>query len=258
MLDKRNKNMKRADPLKIIRFLLGFKIIILTGFILHEFEVIKFGEISLFAQKNSSQKAEEANTEYYEEKNIPEIHELLDIKTASEKEKKKVISRYLDIIEKRKQETEIRINQLATREAQIKKMESVIDKKLKDLEEERLYIVQTIQKEKKIKDERMTKLIALYGKMEPKKAAPVFEEIDKDLAAALFKELKQKQVTAILEQMNPDKAVELTEYFGRIKSGAEYDVLREMNKSLVDAFKDCKTQEKTTQESVSTDDGKVE
>ena len=76
--------------------------------------------------------------------------------------------------------------------------------------------------------------------MEPKKAAAVFEKIDKDLAAALFKNLKQKQVTAILEKMNPDKAIELTEYFGRIKSGAEYELLKEMNNSLLETFKDCK------------------
>ena len=60
--------------------------------------------------------------------------------------------------------------------------------------------------------------------MEPKRAAPVFEELDRDLAVALFKNLKKKQVTAILEKMDPDKAVTLTEYYGRVKSGAEYDL----------------------------------
>lgn len=217
---------------------------ILTGFLLVETKTIKLGEIALLAQNssNSARGTEESTGEdgYYEEKELPEIHDLLDIKTASEDEVKKSVSRYLDIIEKRKQETEARINLLKTRENQLAEMEKTIESKLKGLEEERRYIVQTIQKEKEIKEERLNRLLSLYEKMEPKKAAPVFEEIDKDLAAALFKKLKQKQVTAILEKMTPEKAVELTEYFGRVKSGAEYDLLKEMNKSLVETFKDCK------------------
>lgn len=236
--------MTRKDPFKIIKILLFLKLAILSGFLLVETEVIELGEATMFAQDDAvartTSNSEEADDEYYEEKKLPEIHELIDIDTASESEVKKTVSRYLDIIEKRKQETEQRINALNAREKQLKEMESVVEKKLEDLEEERRYIVQTIQKEKEIKADRLDKLKSLYEKMEPKKAAPVFEKIDKDLAAALFKKLRQKQVTAILEKMNPEKAIELTEYFGRIKSGAEYEILKEMNKSLVETFKDCK------------------
>ena len=76
--------------------------------------------------------------------------------------------------------------------------------------------------------------------MEPKKAAPVFETMDKDLVVSLFKSMKKKQVTRIMELMDTQKSVEITEYFGRIGSAKEYDLLKEMNQSLRLAFNDCK------------------
>src|SRR5262249_9403582 len=84
------------------------------------------------------------------------------------------------------------------------------------------------------------RLIELYGKMDPRKAAPVFEQLDKDLVVELFKNLSQKQVTKVLEAMNPQKAIELTEYYGRVRSGREYDLLREMNQSLKKELNECK------------------
>ena len=95
-------------------------------------------------------------------------------------------------------------------------------------------------KKNELKKEKLTLLIELYDKMEPKKAATLFESLSPDLSVSLLKSLKQKQLTAILEKMAPDKASKLTEYFSRMKSGAEYDLLKEMNSSLRDAFKECK------------------
>ena len=97
-----------------------------------------------------------------------------------------------------------------------------------------------LQQEKDLKGERVDKIAELFDKMDPKKAAPAFEKLDKDLTVFLFKKLKQKQVTAILETMNPDKSVELTEYFARVKSAKEYDILKELNESLRKEFQDCK------------------
>ena len=64
--------------------------------------------------------------------------------------------------------------------------------------------------------------------------------MDKDLVIAIFKKMKKKQVTKILESMQTDKSVMISEYFGRVGSAREYDLLKEMNKSLQTAFNDCK------------------
>jgi hypothetical protein len=76
--------------------------------------------------------------------------------------------------------------------------------------------------------------------MDPKKAGPVFENLDKDLVVALFNKMEKKTVTRILEVVTPPRSVLLTEYFGRIRSGKEYDLLKEMNMSLRAAFDECK------------------
>ena len=40
--------------------------------------------------------------------------------------------------------------------------------------------------------------------------------------------------------MPADKSVSLSEYYGRVRSMREYDVLKEMNQSLRKEFDDCK------------------
>ncbi|MDD9951963.1 MAG: hypothetical protein OXT67_10415, partial [Zetaproteobacteria bacterium] len=56
----------------------------------------------------------------------------------------------------------------------------------------------------------------------------------------LFNVLQEKQVTRILENMPADAALQITEYYGRVGSGSEYDILKEMNSSLREAFNVCK------------------
>jgi flagellar motility protein MotE (MotC chaperone) len=77
--------------------------------------------------------------------------------------------------------------------------------------------------------------------MPPKKAAPVFEQMDKDLVVQLFNKIPKKQTMNILSVMDPAKSVELTEYFGRIRSTEEYELLKQINSSLLEEFETCKT-----------------
>jgi flagellar motility protein MotE (MotC chaperone) len=154
--------------------------------------------------------------------------------------KREEVGKYLDLAERKERQIIERTEQLARREEQLKRLESAIDQKLGKLDEERKFLAKTIQQEKDLKGERIDKIAELFEKMEPKKAAPQFEKLDKDLTVALFKKLKQKQVTTILESMNPEKSVELTEYFARVKSAREYDILKELNESLKKEFQDCK------------------
>jgi len=161
-------------------------------------------------------------------------------KLNAKKVKKAEIGKYLDMAERKEQQISERTIKLAKREEQLKALERSIEEKLSQLDDERKFIAKTLQEEKDLKGERLDKVVELYDKMDPKKAAVAFEKIDKDLAVALLKRLKQKQVTTILEAMNPEKSVELTEYFARVKSAKEYDLLKELNDSLKKEFQDCK------------------
>jgi flagellar motility protein MotE (MotC chaperone) len=155
-------------------------------------------------------------------------------------QKKEELGKYLEIAERKQRQIEERLQLLRNREEQLKGLESSIDEKLRVLDDERRYFAQTIQQEKDLKGERLEKLISMYAKMEPKKAAPVLEKLDKDLVVELFKQLPQKQITAILEVMSPEKSVEISEYYGRVRSTREYDMLKEMNSSIRKEFDDCK------------------
>lgn len=174
-------------------------------------------------------------------------------KLNAKKVQKEEIGKYMDMAERKERQIEERTLQLSKREEQLKLLEKSIDEKLLKIDEERKFLGTTIQQEKDLKGERVDKLVELFDKMEPKKAAPAFEKLDKDLTVALFKKLKQKQVTTILEIMNPEKSVEITEYFARVKSAKEYDILKELNESLKKEFQDCKgmpTASNTTAKSV--------
>lgn len=216
---------------------------------------IQLGDRKLFAEEQKSAakgetKSSEAakNDELEDEVETKEtnkrksfLSDLFELpKLNSKKMQKEEIGKYLDMAERKERQISDRSAQLSKREEQLKSLEKSIEEKLQKLDEERKFIAKTLQQEKELKGERLDKIAELYDKMDPKKAAPAFEKLDKDLTVALFKKLKQKQVTTILEAMPPEKSVELTEYFARIKSAKEYDLLKELNESLRKEFQDCK------------------
>ncbi len=102
------------------------------------------------------------------------------------------------------------------------------DDKLALIKQERQLLEESVQKEKKVQKERVEQALAFIEKMEARKAAPVLEGMDRDLVLELFKRLKPKTVTKFLEAMKPKKATEYMEYYSRIRSGREYELLRDM------------------------------
>lgn len=220
---------------RFFKVLIGIKLTFLALFLLVQSGQINIGELNLLAEEV---KAPEEN-----QPKDSEIHQLLEIPkiTDNSPESKEALGRYLDFADRKRQEIIRRLEFLEKREATLKMLEQKLDKKLRQLDDERKFFAASIQKEQEIKKERLDRLIELYDKMESKKAAPLFETLDPDLAVAMLKSLKQKQLTAILEKMSPDKATKLTEYFSRNKSGTEYEMLKEMNASLKEAFNECKS-----------------
>ena len=192
-------------------------------------EVRNVGEGGLLAQNNRKKDSKNFLDSLL---TLPE----LDVNKSSKDE----IGRYLTLIDQAKQQVEEKMGVLERKLRQLRSLEKNLDDKIAKLDEERKFFAQTIQQEKKIQKERLEDLVGLYEKMEPKKAAPVFEAMDKDLVVAIFKKMKKKQVTKVLESMQTDNSVKITEYFGRVGSAREYDLLKEMNRSLQMAFNDCK------------------
>ena len=133
--------------------------------------------------------------------------------------------RQLEMMRQDVEEKMVRLK-LATETYEISKNDS--EEKLKIIKEEKQLLEETLQKEKTVQKERIDEALTFIEKMEPKKAAPVLEQMDRDLVIALFKKLKPKTVTKFLEGMNPKKATEYMEYYTKIRSGREYELLRDL------------------------------
>lgn len=228
-----------------LKWAAGLKILGLCVFLAMHSGQLQFGEVGLQAADTAGKPAassagdKPAATAEGDRKSF--LDDLLELPALDrEKLQKEDVARYLSMADRKKKQIDERVMLLGRREKQLQNLEKSIDEKIKRLEDERKFFAQSIQQEKDLKGQRLDKLVELYDKMEPKKAAPVFEKMDEDLVVALFKRLRQKQVTLILETMSADKSVKLSEYFGRVRSGKEYDLLKEMNASLRQEFSDCK------------------
>ncbi|NDE16291.1 hypothetical protein EBZ80_15300, partial [bacterium] len=196
-----------------LKWAAAFKVSLLALFLALHYGQVRFGESGLLAADGATaDKA--ASTSDSGRKSF--LDDLLELPTLDrDKLRKEDVARYLSMADRKKKQIDERVTLLGRREKQLQDVEKSIDGKLKRLEEERKFFAQSIQQEKDLKGQRLDKLVELYDKMEPKKAAPVFEKMDEDLVVALFKRLRQKQVTLILETMSAEKSVKLSEYFGR-------------------------------------------
>jgi flagellar motility protein MotE (MotC chaperone) len=103
-----------------------------------------------------------------------------------------------------------------------------VDSRLKKVEEEKRLLDETLQKEKKLKEDRVKEAVEFVSKMEPRKVAPVMDTMDRDLVIVLLSRLPPRQVTKLLENSTPAKATQFLEYYTRIRSGREFEMLREL------------------------------
>lgn len=227
---------------RFFKILVGIKILIAFVTLLVVTQKIYIGEIRLTAEEAKPTSVDpklEAPKSNQSRKSF--LDDLLNLPALDpNKARKDDVGRFLTLAERKRAQVDERIAVLEKKEQQLVKLEQSIDRKILKIDEERRFVAQSIQQEKDLKGERLTRLIDLYDKMEPKKAAPLFEKMDRDLAVALMKALKQKQVTTILEFMDPEKSVQLSEYFGRVRSLKEYDLLKELNQSLRQEFQECR------------------
>ncbi len=238
------------------------KILVLAYIFLGDKNWISFGDKILLGQQNpvategkkasekpasdpTSDAKELASSAEAPEENLEKRRSFLDNllnlpKLNTEDMDKDEMGRYFTMLDRKQSEVENRITVLTAREELLKNLEKSVEEKIKKLEDEMVFFQQTIQKEKQLQADRLDKLLDFYQKMEAKKAAAVFEKLDKDLVVSLFNRMPQKQTTQILSLMNPDRSVEISEYYGRIKSAKEYELLKEINVALRGQFDECK------------------
>lgn len=235
-----------------IKILIVIKILVIGFIVLEQKGGIYWGDKNVLAQEPAAVPAEAKSEEPSLAQNTGEgtattrrrsfLDDILELPKLSDSSdlKKDELARYMNLIEKKKSQLDERYALLVKREEKLRGIEKSVEEKINKLQDEVRFFDQSLQKEKEIQTDRLDQLVEFYKKMPPKKAAPVFENMDKDLVVALFKKIPQKQTTEILAQMTPKRSIQMSEYFGRIRSGNEYDMLKQMNTELVKEFSDCK------------------
>ncbi len=131
-------------------------------------------------------------------------------------------------LELTKKDVEQKIIRLEEAKKAYDKSRADVQAEFKNIAEEKRLLDETLQKEKKVKEERLKSTIDFVVKMEPKKVAAILESMDRDLVIALFTKLPERQVTKILENMSPAKATQFLEYYTRIRSGREFEMLKDL------------------------------
>lgn len=170
--------------------------------------------------QESSEKSSESKQDPAKKSDIPDIPEKgLSLSKAAELRNQLLILR---------RDIEQKIERLNTAKQAYDRSKSNVDSQLKRIEEERRLLEETLQKERKAKEERLSEALEFVVKMEPKKAAPLLESMDRDLVMQLLRKLPPRQVSKLLEAVSPKKATEFLEYYTRIRSGREYELFREL------------------------------
>ena len=171
---------------------------------------------NLFGIEKESEKKQEPKKEISK---IPEIKNNLTLdETITLREE-------LLLIQK---DVEFKINKLELMKKAYDDSKQEIGQKLKDIEEQKKLLDESLQKEKKLKDDRLDEAVEFISKMEPRKAAPIFETMDRDLVLLILKKLPKRTATKLFENMSPAKSTQYLEYYTRIRSGREFEMLKDL------------------------------
>ena len=106
--------------------------------------------------------------------------------------------------------------EIDSREMELKTLEAEVDKKLAAMQELRQELLALLDRKDQEEGRRLKQLSAIYGKMEPEKAAALIAKLDKQQAIALLLGIKQKVAGRILDNLDPKVAIELSRAFSKI------------------------------------------
>ncbi|PIE59712.1 MAG: hypothetical protein CSA32_02685 [Desulfobulbus propionicus] len=107
--------------------------------------------------------------------------------------------------------------ELANQKKALKTLEEEVDKKLKELGQQR-QVLEAMLKEKDAQElKRIKELSKMYEKMAAEKAARIFTTLDEPLAIAILEQMKSKSAAKLLNNMDRDQAAALTTAFSSLE-----------------------------------------
>lgn len=120
----------------------------------------------------------------------------------------------LNSLEQRRLELDKRARWLDLREADLKRLEEKLAKRIASLETLRNEIGASLEKEKVLDDANIARLAKILSSMKIKAAADGLKSMDRETAVLVLKVMKEKVAAKILSKMDNAQAVELANELG--------------------------------------------
>lgn len=116
----------------------------------------------------------------------------------------------LQSLSKRRDELDLREQQIEKRAALLKATEGEVEKKITELDKVKSELMTLLNKQKTIEDERINSLVKIYEGMKPKEAARIFDTLDMGILLSVMGKMSERKSSMIIANMNPEKARILT------------------------------------------------
>jgi flagellar motility protein MotE (MotC chaperone) len=108
---------------------------------------------------------------------------------------------------------------LKSKEAELTPLKDEVEAKFAELSELQTKLTalakELAEKEKSLKDEKMAHLVALYGAMDPTKAAAIMDKLKTDTVVLILRHMKGKSAGEIVGMMDPEKGALISEELSR-------------------------------------------
>ncbi|MDH3346560.1 MAG: hypothetical protein OEM02_00470 [Desulfobulbaceae bacterium] len=105
---------------------------------------------------------------------------------------------------------------LEEKKLELKRLETEVDKKLKQLTQTRNEIKNLLTEKDEKEAERIKELSKIYEKMDSESVAKILMNLEQKLAVAILKRMKVKSASAALNKMDRKKAASLTAAFSKL------------------------------------------
>lgn len=115
----------------------------------------------------------------------------------------------------RSRELDRRDGEVAARERSLADLEKKVEARIAELEGLQKTIDERLAGFSKENGDRIAQLAKVYGKLPAKKAAPLIERLEIDLAVQVVSRMKDKENAALFAAMSPDYAVRLSRLVAR-------------------------------------------
>lgn len=112
----------------------------------------------------------------------------------------------LQSLSKRRDELDKREQQVVQHEALLKAAEGEVDRKIAELNKIKKELVDLLNKQQAVQDERVNSLVKIYENMKPKEAARIFDTLEMDVLLAVIGKMSERKSSPILASMDPEKA----------------------------------------------------